>query len=259
MIDVLREVTFETAVGVAIWLVSLIWPMRRFATRAEVGWDVFAALCAVAFAWVAAVSLDRATDWISLALDVWYAVIEELPLWVVAPAYVVLADLGAYWAHRALHTRVLWSTHAWHHSPRNLYWLAGLRGSPVHILVLIAPYFLAFMLFPFEAAFIVSVALATLDAGNQHLIHSNLKLPFPGLLERVFVTPRYHFVHHNAKIEVANSNYGFVFSIWDRLFGTYTDPETIPIDAPLGLDYEIGNWRLALGLPARPPKTNSLS
>jgi hypothetical protein len=68
----------------------------------------------------------------------------------------------------------------------------------------------------------------------------------------VLVTPRLHFVHHSAKAHVANSNYGFIFSVWDRVFGTYTDPATIPLDDPLGLGYEVSGWRLMLGLP--PPR-----
>jgi hypothetical protein len=71
----------------------------------------------------------------------------------------------------------------------------------------------------------------------------------------LLVTPRFHFVHHSAKQHVANSNYGFVFSAWDRIFGTYTDPGTVPRDDPLGLGYEISGWRLVLGLP--PPANDS--
>jgi sterol desaturase/sphingolipid hydroxylase (fatty acid hydroxylase superfamily) len=68
------------------------------------------------------------------------------------------------------------------------------------------------------------------------------------------VTPRFHFVHHSTNRSIANSNYGFIFSVWDRLFGTYTDPAVVPPDDSLGLGYEISSWRLVLGLP--PPRAS---
>ena len=49
-------------------------------------------------------------------------------------------------------------------------------------------------------------------------------------LEWVVVTPRYHHVHHGTTPDCYRRNFGVVFSIWDRLFGTYGDPEAIPAD-----------------------------
>ena len=45
-------------------------------------------------------------------------------------------------------------------------------------------------------------------------------------LEWVLVTPRYHHIHHSADAKLHDGNYGALFSIWDRLFGTYLDPDT---------------------------------
>ena len=44
-------------------------------------------------------------------------------------------------------------------------------------------------------------------------------------LERVFVTPRYHHIHHGADLGHCNLNLGNVFTFWDRPFGTGLDPE----------------------------------
>jgi len=245
------DFAIEYGLGVAIWLVALIVPFRRFSSRPEIAWDVSGAVSAHAFAVLAIMLLGTATDWAYAFTERWSQAIEAGPSWLAVLSYLVAADFGAYWAHRVLHTPWLWPTHAWHHSPKYLYWLSGLRGSPVHVIVLLTPYFVALMLFPLPEAAIVGGAFAVLDAGNQHLIHSNVKIPYVRQVERVLVTPRYHFVHHNSNIEIANSNYGFIFSVWDRLFGTYTDPDAVPVDADLGLSYEISNWRLLLGVPAR--------
>lgn len=249
--ELLADSAVEVALGLVIGLVALAMPFRAQSGRPQIGWDIAAAAIATIFAMLVDSMLEVPADLVMARLDNWYTTIDEASWWLVIPAYIVLADLGAYWAHRALHTRWLWPTHAWHHSPKFLYWLSGLRGSPVHMLVLLAPYTLAFVVFPLPDAAIISGAMLVLNASNQHYIHSNLKLPFARQLEWLFVTPRFHFVHHSTTPRVANSNYGFVFSVWDRMFGTLTDPATVPPDDPLGLGYEISGWRLALGLPAR--------
>ena len=53
--------------------------------------------------------------------------------------------------------------------------------------------------------------------------HANLRLR-PGadrMLRRLLVTPAMHHVHHSARRAETDSNYGDVFSLWDRLFGTH--------------------------------------
>jgi len=247
----LEGTAIEFAFGMAIGMLALAIPFRRLAGRPQIGRDIVAALTVTVFATWATWMLDVPADLVTARIDGWYTSISDVSWWFVIPAYIILADFGAYWAHRALHTRWLWPTHAWHHSPKYLYWLSGLRGSPIHLLVLFAPYYVAFIVFPMPDAAIVSGAILVLDVSNQHYIHSNLKFPYARQLERLFVTPRFHFVHHSTRPSFANSNYGFIFSVWDRLFGTYTDPAVVPPDDSLGLGYEISSWRLVLGLPPR--------
>jgi hypothetical protein len=69
----------------------------------------------------------------------------------------------------------------------------------------------------------------------------------------ILVTPEFHFAHHVADLKIANTNFGAVFTIWDRLFGTYTDPRAVPENAPLGLVYAQSRARLVLGLPLQRP------
>lgn len=241
----------DIGVGLFQQGLSLLFPFRRIRARPEIGWDVIGVVCAMAFIYFAESLLAIPSDWVLgfASMDGWSSTVESWPWWLAAPLYVILADLGAYWAHRLLHTRALWATHAWHHSPRYLYWASGLRGSPIHTLLLVLPYALVYIFFPIPDIESVAVAIAILDIGNQHFIHSNIYVPFQQRLERIFVTPRFHFVHHSTIRSFTNSNYGFIFSWWDRLFGTYTDPEAVPADDPLGLDYEKSNLRLLLGLP----------
>ena len=250
MDDLIQSTAGDALLGLCIGALALAFPFRRSTFRPTLVRDIGAAVASAAFAIAADSFLDLPAGSLISQLGGWYAVLQRTPFWVVVIAYVVLADFCAYWAHRALHTRWLWPTHAWHHSPRHLYWIAGLRGSPIHMLVISIPYYIAFALFPVPEAGVIAIVLFLIDTSNQHYIHSNLEVPSAARLERVLVTPRFHFVHHSATEHVANSNYGFVFSLWDRMFGTFTDPADVPSDDPLGLGYEVSGWRLMLGLPA---------
>ncbi len=146
---------------------------------------------------------------------------------------IVLADFTIYWLHRAQHKYdVLWRTHAWHHSVERLYWFSGFRTSLGHSLMnnipqAAIPLFL-FQMTPIEAGVVYSIGLLI-----QFWEHTNVKVDI-GLLRYVFITPDYHRVHHSAN-ELSRTNYGGTFSIWDRAFGTYTDPATVPDNTPLGL------------------------
>lgn len=241
----------DFGVGLMHQALSYVFPFRRIHARPEIAWDVVGVVCTVAFVYFAESLLAIPSDWLlSFApIDDWSSRVDSWPWWVGAPLYVVLADLGAYWTHRLLHTRGLWPTHAWHHSPKFLYWASGLRGSPIHIFFLLLPYAVVYVFFPIPDIESVAVAVAMLAIANQHFIHSNIRLPFQKQLELLFITPRFHFVHHSTIRSFTNSNYGFIFSWWDRLFGTYTDPDKVPAEDPLGLDYQKSNLRLLLGLP----------
>lgn len=59
-------------------------------------------------------------------------------------------------------------------------------------------------------------------------------------------------VHHSVERKYSDTNFAQIF-VWDKLFGTYTDPASVPEDAPSGLNYQNTNLRLLFGLP--PSKT----
>jgi sterol desaturase/sphingolipid hydroxylase (fatty acid hydroxylase superfamily) len=246
-----------TAVAVVLWAISWRVPFRRIDARPEVTWDIAALACTVVFGAAVGALLAWPAERIQEFSQVrsWYHVVRTCPAWLVVLANIIVGDLLSYWAHRLLHTRRLWPTHAWHHSPRFLYWAAGLRGSPVHVLLTFGPLTAGTMLLPLpeDAVSIASAALFSIV--NQHLIHSNIRLPLQRQLELVFVTPRCHFAHHSANERIGNSNFGFVFTVWDRMFGTFTDPDTVPRDDPLGLADQTSSVSMIFGWPARVRKT----
>ncbi len=144
---------------------------------------------------------------------------------------VVLADFCLYWVHRAMHRPTLWPTHLFHHSIEQLWWLSGSRTSATHLLlfavpqVLIGYYLLAFT--PAEAGVGFSIGVVV-----NIWIHTNLWVNL-GPVEWLIITPNFHRVHHGAR-GLSNRNFGFVFTLWDRIFGTYVDPRQQGKDFPLG-------------------------
>lgn len=137
--------------------------------------------------------------------------------------FYLVGDLGSYWMHRLMHTRHVWRVHRWHHSPTQLYWLAGVRATIPQQILFNLPYVCALPLLAGAPLWIYPVMVAEGVARN-HWMHMNVTWRSTWL-EYVFVTPRYHHIHHSADAKLHDGNYGSLFSIWDRLFGTYVDPE----------------------------------
>lgn len=177
------------------------------------------------------------TGWIALHLPVEVvdsmAAVRALPSVTKILLALVCADFTIYWIHRAQHRfDSLWRTHAWHHSIEEMYWFAGFRTSFAHSFLYNIPQATIPMLFFGLGTFETSVAFA-LGMIVQFWEHTNLRVNL-GPLAYVFITPQYHRVHHSAS-ELCRSNYGTTFSWWDRAFGTYVDPRTVPSTTRLGL------------------------
>jgi sterol desaturase/sphingolipid hydroxylase (fatty acid hydroxylase superfamily) len=159
--------------------------------------------------------------------------IEALPGALRIAMAVVVADFVIYWIHRAQHRfDALWRTHAWHHTIEHLYWFSGFRTSFLHSFLYNIPQaavpMLIFKLSPFEAAVGYGIGLLI-----QFWEHTNVRVNI-GPLRWIFITPDYHRVHHSAT-QHCRMNLGTTFSLWDRMFGTYVDPATMPEKFALGL------------------------
>ncbi len=144
---------------------------------------------------------------------------------------IVLADVALYWVHRAMHRSGLWRTHIFHHSIEELWWLAGSRTSFLHLLLFAIPQiFIAYALLkltPLEAGVAFSFGVIV-----NIWIHTNLWVNL-GPAENILITPNYHRVHHGAKA-LSGKNLGFIFTLWDRMFGTYVNPRSIKKDFAIG-------------------------
>lgn len=168
----------------------------------------------------------------------------ELPAWASIPLGLLGADLAMYWVHRLIHTAPLWRIHRWHHAPRHMYWLAGSRGSLLQGIVYTIPplAFVAMHLSP-----VVIALFALLSVVSNHWMHSNLRLR-SRWLEAFLVTPRIHHIHHSRDPRHYGRNFGSVFCIWDRLFGTFISPDDVTAPLEFGIPERVSPPRLIVGL-----------
>jgi sterol desaturase/sphingolipid hydroxylase (fatty acid hydroxylase superfamily) len=136
-----------------------------------------------------------------------------------------LRDFIYYWVHRTEHKiRVLWASHMIHHSPDTIGFATAIRVPWMEAVY--KPWLgLWVPLLGFNpVAFIVLDVLAATIGQLQHTTACRKRT----LLDEVFVTPSAHRVHHASNTEYLDKNFGAVFIVWDRLFGTYV-PETTPV------------------------------
>jgi sterol desaturase/sphingolipid hydroxylase (fatty acid hydroxylase superfamily) len=172
--------------------------------------------------------------------------VSHLPLVLRVAFYFVLADFGHYWIHRIHHTRFFWQMHKWHHSPTYMYWLGGVRATIPQQFMVNIPYILAY---PFVdiSPWWLGLAITVHSAVQNDWMHMNVTWR-SNWLEWVFVTPRYHHIHHSDNPDHYGKNLANMFTVWDRLFGTYLDPDKINEELSFGIGQHENPVRLMLGL-----------
>jgi sterol desaturase/sphingolipid hydroxylase (fatty acid hydroxylase superfamily) len=163
----------------------------------------------------------------------WWLVIGTYPTVFMA---IFLGDFMGYWRHRLEHTRWLWPTHAIHHSDEEMTWLTLNRFHPINRIttVVIDSAFLVAMGLPVWAV----IANSLVRNYYGYFIHADLPWTY-GPLGKVFVSPAMHQWHHAKDIKYAGTNFATVFSIFDRVFGTFALPG--PCTVPLGIAQDIGD------------------
>jgi sterol desaturase/sphingolipid hydroxylase (fatty acid hydroxylase superfamily) len=147
---------------------------------------------------------------------------QDLPAWAGLAAGVILLDLGIYLQHAMFHAMpALWRLHRMHHADLDIDVTTGVRFHPVEIALSMLIKFTLIAALGISAAAVL-VFEVLLNASSM-FNHSNVRIPPPldKVLRWLVVTPDMHRVHHSIERDETNSNFGFNFSVWDRLFGTY--------------------------------------
>lgn len=160
-----------------------------------------------------------------------------LPKMGVVPRFAAVAmifvgmDACNWLVHLANHrVRMLWRFHELHHSQEDMSVLTVFRTHPlVHVSYLIALLPATVLL----ANGVMSTTLLAIYAAMVAFAHSNTRLGF-GPLERIFVSPNYHRIHHQLD-GPQDVNMGFALTIWDQMFNTAVFPTEATIRADTGL------------------------
>ncbi|GAA4456791.1 sterol desaturase family protein [Nibrella saemangeumensis] len=219
------------------WVIESALPLFQFEYRKvrHAGLNFFFTLTTIVVNFLFAVLLVKTCDWVvanHIGIIQWIS----LPFWAEVIIGLLLLDLvGAYFIHWLQHhVKIMWRFHIIHHSDTYLDTTSANRHHPGESL--------------FRAMF---TSLAALIAGTpigivmlyqslsvvlSQFNHANIHLPrwADQVLGWLIVTPNMHHVHHHYVLPHTNSNYGNIFPIWDRLFGTYM--ELAPKDLKYGLD-----------------------
>lgn len=141
--------------------------------------------------------------------------------WILSIIGFLMMDLSFYYWHRINHSLpLLWRFHNVHHVDPDLDVSTSMRFHVVEIL-----YSSAFRLVQLGLIGVNPFTFFCYELvfqANTFLQHSNLKLPlcFEKKINKILVTPRMHGIHHSNYFDETNSNYGSVFSFWDKLHKT---------------------------------------
>ena len=189
--------------------------------------NLFFTFTTVIINFVLAFLLLNTSDWVN---DNEFGILNWIPdtyLWINVIIGVLLLDLiGAYTPHWFEHKiKPLWMIHLVHHSDHHVDTTTANRHHPLESIIRFG--------FTLLGVFIVGANVGTimlyqsLSLIATQFNHANIKLPknIDLYLSYIIVSPDMHKTHHHYRLPYTDANFGNIFSIWDRLFGTY-----IPFD-----------------------------
>lgn len=164
--------------------------------------------------------------------------------WLSFLIYVLAFDFAAYWLHRWQHrVGFWWRLHSLHHAQRQMtMWSDNRNHFLDSLLVDVLMVVLAQFIGVAPEQFVALVMLAQL---SESLQHANVRLSFGRFGERLWVSPRFHRVHHS--LHTSDHNFGVLLPWWDQLFGTANfqaslDPTGVLDQLEHQRDYGRGLW-----------------
>lgn len=242
-----------------------LWPVEPIVDRAAVRVDVIYTLIHrlglfklvmffTAENWLeAGIGEMRALGLPTFHLDQLIPGVTDIPL-VAFLIYLLVFDFANYWVHRAQHQfEWWWALHSLHHSQRQMTMWSDNRNhlldDVIRDLLFVT---LAILIGVGPGQFVALVALSQLSESFQH---ADLKLWFGRVGERLWVSPRFHRLHHSigvghesaGKGTLGGFNFGVLLPWWDMVFGTANferrfDPTGVRDQVEQGRDYGRGFW-----------------
>ena len=199
--------------GIALfWLIETAVPFFKFSYNKwqHAGINIFFTVTTMIVNFCLALILLKAADW---ATENHFGLLNWLPgfnIWIYTIVGLLLLDLiGAYLIHLIHHTDT-WidTTSANRHHPGES--VLRFIFTTLGVLIVGTPMWMVFL-------------YQTLSVVATQFNHANIILPkkLDNFLSYFIVSPDMHKVHHHYVLPYTDSNYGNIFSVWDRLFGTF--------------------------------------
>ena len=206
------------------WLLEYAAPLFKFDYRKfRHAWpNIFFTLTTIVINFVLAFILLKTSDW---TVANGFGVLQwlEAPLWVTVVLGVLLMDLiGAWLAHWVQHKiKPLWMFHLIHHTDNHVDTTTANRHHPGESVIRFI--FTTLATFVLGAPVAIIMLYQSLSVVFSQFNHANIELPkkLDDVISWVIVSPDMHKVHHHYVLPYTDTNYGNIFSIWDRLFGTF--------------------------------------
>jgi sterol desaturase/sphingolipid hydroxylase (fatty acid hydroxylase superfamily) len=208
------------------WLLEGTLPLFKFGYNK---WkhafpNLFFTSTTIVINFVLAFLLLNTADWVGVHNFGILNWLPELPLWLYVTLGILLMDfVGAYLPHYTEHkVPPLWMVHLVHHSDHKVDTTTANRHHPLESVIR--------YVFTLAGVFIIGAPIGivmlyqSLSLVSTQFNHANIKLPkkLDFLLSFVIVSPDMHKIHHHYQLPYTDANYGNIFSIWDRLLGTYS-------------------------------------
>lgn len=207
------------------WLTENAFPLFKFPYKKwhHASINLFFTATTIIINFTLAFILLKSADW-TTAND--FGILQRLPemnIWLYTLIGLLLLDLiGAYLVHFIQHKiKLLWRFHLIHHTDTWIDTTSANRHHPgesiirfvfttLGVLIIGTPIWLVFL-------------YQTLSLISTQFTHANIELPkkLDTILSYFIVSPDMHKVHHHYVLPYTDSNYGNIFSVWDRLFGTF--------------------------------------
>lgn len=207
------------------WLLEGALPLFRFTYHK---WkhafpNLFFTATTILINFLLAFLLLKTADWV-VAHD--FGIINwlpEMPLWLYVILGVLFLDFfGAYLAHYIEHqVKPLWMVHLVHHTDHKVDTTTANRHHPLESMIRFT--FTLFGVFIIGTPIAIVMLYQSLSVVSTQFTHANIKMSrkLDKILSYIIVSPDMHKIHHHNLLPYTDSNYGNIFSIWDRLLGTY--------------------------------------
>lgn len=208
------------------WFLEGFFPMVKFNYKK---WkhaipNFFFTFTTIVINFIFAFLLLNVSDWTSHAEFGFLHWLPTLPLWMDVLLGVLLLDLiGAYLPHFVEHKiKPLWMIHLVHHSDPQVDTTTANRHHPLESL-------LRFIFTLIGVGFLgtsigIIMLYQALSVVSTQFNHANIKIPkrLDRWISYLVVSPDMHKIHHHYRLPYTDTNFGNIFSVWDRLFGTFS-------------------------------------